>query len=172
MTDTPDYVQEVKNAGIKVSRYEARRFRVFLVHYDEFKEFVEKKLASASAESWVNRLTEGSEGYNEALKSGEDPGKLTARLAAELRDILDLERDDPTHMPEDLSKWMLQWASDDGLRRARMSLNTKISNRRSERSVMTLYASTRERIMKASKKHGFSSMDKYLNHLLDITGEE
>lgn len=171
MSDLPHYVQEVQNAGITVSRFEARRFRVFLVNYTLFKEFVDKKLSGAGAEKWMLRLTEGSDGFLMSVQAGKKAEALVVELINELRDILDLDRKEILHRPEDLSKWMLKWVSDDGLKRTRMHLNTQVSNARQERVAITCYASTRDRLMEATKKGGHASIDDYINSMLDLTGE-
>lgn len=164
----PAYLIEVEEAGINVSRYEARRFRAFLVHYQEFRAFVGRRLSGNDAREWMESLIVSSDGYNDEIKKGRSHEEIVTEQQEALRKILDLDGTGGQHRPEDLSKWMLNWVSEEGLTSSRMVLNSLVATKRQQRKPITCYAGTHARLMTSLEKHGFSSLDKLLNHLLDV----
>lgn len=166
------YLEEVENAGVNVSPFEARRFRVFLVNYSEFRDYVARRLKSGESLEWVSGLVKDSDGYRDALQKGLTHDEIISDAKKELSDVLDLGDTGKNHRPEDLSKWMLQWVSESGLTSTRMVMNSHIATLRQQRAPIACYTDTRDRVMKAVKANGFSSADELINHMLDVTQGE
>ena len=165
----PAYLEEVENAGVNVSAYEARRFRVFLVNYNEFRDFVARRLNAGDAQEWVSTLVTDSDGYRDEVKKGRKHDEIITEARAGLTEILDLKETGTKHRPEDLSKWMLNWVSESGLTGTRMVMNSLIASKRQQRTPIACYADTRDRVLAAAKRGGFSSADELINHMLDVT---
>lgn len=163
---TPEYLQKLKAAGINVPAYEARRFHVLLLRLDTMKAYVQRKL-DESGDQWLMSLIKGGEAYLKRKNADYSDVEIVQEARQSLLDVLEIPSNGSID-PEAVSKWLLEWLSEDGLSKLRSAVNGQIASKRRKRSPISCYTETRDRFNQAQKQNGWPSGDAFLNHLLDL----
>jgi hypothetical protein len=162
----PAYLKEIREAGIEVSPYEARRFRTALLHLDLFQRYMAERIDPSDL-GWLKSFILHSDGYwaidDQAITDEEKARKAANSLRLILEDNVWSEKE----KAEAVSKWLLKWASEDGILKLRTAINGLVSGQKRKRSPISVYKSTRDRFVKIMQKTDADSADDLLNQLMD-----
>ena len=162
----PAYLKEIRQAGIDVSPYEARRFRSALLNLDLFQSYMLERIDSKDL-SWLNDFVLHSDGYWELDDQAVTDGEKSKKAAESLRKILMNDTLSDKEKTEAVSKWLLKWASEKGVVKLRAAINGLVSGQKRKRSPISVYKGTRDRFNKILEKSGAQSSDDLLNQLMD-----
>lgn len=163
----PAYLKEVREAGLNVTPYEARRFRAMLTNFSCFKAYMLRKLAPLDME-WMRSIAIGSIKHAEETADEDVSEDAVMRHAAkQLLDILQAKDMPETDQAEKTSLWLLDWAAEEGIVKLRSAVNSQVSNQRRRRSPIAVLQSTRDRFNKTLAHAGARTADEMLNDMID-----
>lgn len=164
--NVPAYMKEVRDAGIEVSPYEARRFRAMLTNYAAFEAYMRERITPLDA-AWLETIIRGSDRHKEQLEEGKPESDLPAIAAEEFMAILNRTDSAESERAEAGSKWLLGWVSENGLVKLRSAMNGLAHNQRRKRSPIGVYQTTRDRFNGIMANTDASSADEMLNLMID-----